>query len=201
MLRPAAVCWFTCLIPGALLAQRPGFDLSGGLANQAGRAAISALWSIRLGPLSLGAGPRLSAYQGGSQVFTRRAGSTADLPDTVLLDPSVVGVNAEVVGELVLGGPVSLGANLDLLGVAVGPTRRVAGNDFQPGHGSLFQYGNRDRGSLNSEFYVRLRVSGPWEVRGGLSHYVVGYTTSSAGGQGRYQRFQTVPFVGIAYRP
>ena len=203
MLRPTALSWSIAswLLPAALSAQQPALDLSGGLRDHAGRAAVSASWSVQLGPLSLGAGPRLTTYQGRPQLLRRRAGTTVGLPDSVRLDPSLAGLNLMVAGELTVVGPVTLGANLDLLGVALGPTRSVAGNDFQPGRGSLFLYGHRDRGSLNSELYLRLRGSGPWAVRGGVSHYVIGYTASLAGRQDRYNRFHTVPFVAITYHP
>jgi len=181
-------------------AQRPTWDLSAGLRDRSGRAALSALWQLRFGPLSIGAGPRLTAYQGAPGRFTRRGGDTT-LPDTARVDPGVFGLNLMVSGGIDVVGPLGVGANLDLAGAALGPSRRVGSVKFTPSHGSLFLYGHRDRGSLNSEFFVRLKVGPRWTARAGLSHYVVGYTGTASGQTGRYDRFTSVPFVAVSFRP
>lgn len=197
-----ALSLLACLaaaLPLAASAQAPFLDLSAGLRKQEGRASLSTAWTFSIGPISAGAGPRLTTYQGSPRTFTRRGGD-ASLPQTVRLDPAVTGLNLMVTGELRLLPMLTAGANLDLAGIALGPERAVAGDRFHPSHGSLFLYGHKDRGSLNSEFYLRLRLGDRWAVRGGLSHYVVGYTGTAGGATARYDRFHSVPFLGFGYR-
>ncbi len=186
-------------LPAALVAQRPDLDLSAGVLKGEGRISLGTAWTFAVGPVSAGAGPRLTSYQGSPRTFTRRGGD-ASLPRTVRLDPAVTGLNLMVTGEVRLLPALSAGANLDLAGVATGPVRRDAGVRSHPSHGSLFLYGHKDRGSLNSEFYLRLRLGERWALRGGLSHYVVGYTGEAGGASGRYDRFHSVPFLGVGYR-
>jgi hypothetical protein len=187
------------LLPLTLAAQHSTLDLSGGVGGRAGRIAASASAAWQLGPLTVGAGPRLTAYAGAPARFTHRGGDIG-LPDTVRLDQAVVGLNLMVFGELRLLAPIAVGANLDLIGGAIGPTRSVGGATYRPSHGSLFLYAHKDHGSLNSEFYIRVAPRESWSLRGGLSHYVLGYTGHAPGLTGRYDRFHSVPFVALSLR-
>ena len=91
--------------------------------------------------------------------------------------------------------------NLDLLGVAFGAGRTVDSLEATPATFSYFAYGHADRGSLNSEFYLVGGVSEGVELRGGLSHYVLGYEiVSTAGSEGRYQRFNDALFLAVRLR-
>jgi hypothetical protein len=202
MPRRSGACLIVALaIPTLLAAQRPALDLSGGFRDRGGRVSLAASRGFRLGALTVGAGPRLTLYQGARVRLTNRGATAPALPDTVRLDPSLVGLNLMVDGELDLIGPLGVGANLDLLGLALGPRRGAAGTDYSPAHGSLFLYGRRDRGSLNSEYFVRVMAGGSWAFRAGVSHYVIGYTGRAGNDQTRYSRFLTVPFVAVSYRP
>jgi len=185
---------------GALAAQSVSADASLGLR---GRFALSGQWRVLdPGPLSLRAGLRLTRYGGDPGTFHNRGSVTSVLPATVELAPRVWGLNLMIGGDLALAGPLALGANLDLAGIGVGPERGIGSARLEPARGSLFRYGNADRGSLNSELFVSLRVGGRFRIRGGLSHYVVGYRAVETGGttETRYQRFDTVPFIALAWR-
>lgn len=188
------------LLPvSALGAQQRAMDLSFGLGDRAGRASVAVSWSLRLGPVSLGVGPRLTVYGGAPVLFTRRGGDLT-LPDTATIDPGVAGLNLQVLAEMRLVGPIGLGANLDVAGGAVGPSRTRGSVVYRPSYGSLFLYGHRDRGSLNSEFFIRMTASPRWQVRGGLSLYVLGYTGTVVGSAARYNRFLSVPFIAVTMR-
>ena len=91
-------------------------------------------------------------------------------------------------------------ADIDLAGYAAGSSRRVGSVSLEPAPWSLFRYGDNDRGSLNSEFYLRVAAARRLTIRGGASHYVTGYRVSS-GSKARYLRFDTVPFVALRWRP
>ena len=72
---------------------------------------------------------------------------------------------------------------------------------LEPARGSLFIYGDRDRGSLNSEFFLGLQAGSALTLRGGVSHYVTGYRGMAGGASTRYLRFDTVPFLALRWEP
>lgn len=186
---------------------RLSWDASIGLNGDAGRFSISAFRHVGVVPdrWSFGFGVRATAYAGAVTEFRNRGTVSGPLDATVPIDPAVYGINAVVATDLRVAGPVHLEFNLDLAGLAGGPVRRTGTLDAKPATGSLFLYGSRDRGSLNSELAVSLALSPRVRLRGGTSHYVVGYTVTdrSAGSQvaapkSRYHRFFTVPFLAIS---
>ncbi len=186
-------------LPLPLAAQRPVLDLSGGFTGTSWRVSASAGWTTAIGPLRLGAGPRLTRYGGDPARYRTHETPPAGLASRIRLAPGVWSVNLLVLGDLRLAGPVGVGANLDVAGVAGGASRRSGSVSLAPARWSLFRYGDNDRGSLNSEFYLRVEAAPRMTLRGGVSHYVTGYRVS--GGGARYLRFDTVPFVALAWRP
>jgi hypothetical protein len=90
-----------------------------------------------------------------------------------------------VSAEARLAGPLAAGANIDLAGIAGGPSRPGGAARLEPARGSLLLYGDNDRGSLNSEFYLGVALGRGLQVWGGASHYVVGYAASAASAQTR----------------
>lgn len=190
--------------PAPLHAQlRPDVvDLSVGAGGGSARAAVAVFRHVDVaaGRARLAYGLRLTAYGGDALDFTNRGTTRGELAAKLPIDPAVYALNAAVAGELRVAGPLGVGFNLDLLGVAAGPTRTGASVEATPSRASVFQYGSTDRGSLNSEFYVSVTASRRVRVRAGLSHFVLGYrvTDQSAGGTTeRYQRFETVPFLAV----
>ncbi len=198
-----ALCLVTAFAVLPRLAEAQRFDVDGsvGWSSSAWRLAASAEWHPWPGNrLDLSAGVRLSYYQGDAKSYRNQGPVTSELPDRLLIDPSVWGLNLMVSGRLRLFRRLAFGANIDLAGVAGGPERPGAVT-LKPARGSLLLYGDRDRGSLNSEFFLAVTVSDGLEVRGGASHYVVGYRASDGAADTRYLRFDTVPFLALRIRP
>ncbi len=197
-----ALCAATLAAP--LAAQLPliSLDASVGAKGGARRAAVSAWYPVvhLVGRVHLGLGARVSAYGGDPIGYTNR-GTVQGLASTVPIDPAVYALNGAVLGELDLTNLVALGANLDVIGVATGPTRTAGSLSEKPQGFSYFRYGSGDHGALNSEFFVSLRVAPRVRVRGGASHYVTNYTVTDTAAVGapssRYQKFQTVPFIAV----
>ena len=191
--------------PTTLAAQRRGvaWDLSAGFGTGAGRIAAAAWLPLDLagGRVRIALGTRLTGYAGEARSFANRDGVQSALASALPVDPSVFALNGAVAGEVRLGARLGIGANIDLAGVAAGPRRAAGAVKLKPARWSVLQVGNGDRGSLNSEFYLSLRVSHRVQARAGASHYVLGYRgTDSASGSrpsARYQRFETVPFVAV----
>lgn len=192
-------------IPAAAAAQGTGarWDVSVGVGQDGWRVAVAhsrlrPSWPFRL--LEVGGLLRATAYGGAPAEFTLRGGDGA-LPSQLTLDPNIYALMAGIVAEVPLGWHLRVGMNLDLVGVAAGPSRTAGTLDASPATLSLFRYGNADRGSLNSEFYIASVVSRRFEVRGGLSHYATGYSVEGAAGtSGAYQRFDDAFFVAVRVR-
>jgi len=180
------------------------WDLSAGFGSGAGRIAAAAWLPFELaqGQVRLAFGARITGFGGETRSFANRDGVQGALAATLPVDPSVYALNGAVAGEVQLGARLGVGANIDLAGVAAGPRRAAGAVELKPARWSLLQIGNGDRGSLNSEFYLSLRVSHRVQARAGASHYVLGYrgtdNASASRLSARYQRFETVPFVAVS---
>ncbi|MBL8977689.1 MAG: hypothetical protein JNM53_04715 [Gemmatimonadetes bacterium] len=184
-------------------AQRIDWDGSVGVSRDAWRAAATGIWRVEVGrSLRLGVGARLSRYGGESSSYrSPDEDRPAALPLRVRLAPSVWGLNLAVEGQVRVIGPLAVGANLDLAGIATGSSRRDSGLRLEPARGSLFRYGDRDRGSLNSEYFLGLQAGSALALRAGVSHYVTGYRGTAGGVSTRYLRFDTVPFLALRWVP
>lgn len=206
---PERIAAVLCAALGTpLVAQRPhpSLDASVGATGGARRAALSAWHPLIHLPagVQVGLGARLSAYGGDPTAYTNRGTVQGSLAPTVTIDPGVYAVNGAVFGQLDLSDRVAGGANLDLVGVAAGPTRTAGSLVATPQAFSYFRYGAADHGAPNSEFFLSLRVAQRMRLRAGVSHYVTNYAVTDAAAAGaptsRYQRFQTVPFVAVTLR-
>jgi hypothetical protein len=191
-------CWIGLATPAA--AQKVDLDLSAGGSASAWRAAVSSQWRQPIGShLALGAGLRLTRYGGQVAIQRNQGPVTADLPEEIEVAPEIWGLNIVVSVRGQLTGMVAVGANIDLIGVATGPTQEVGSAAVGPARGSVLQYGDRDRGSLNSEFFLAARVTRNLELRAGMSHYVTGFRASAEGSATRYLRFESVPFLAVRW--
>lgn len=203
--------WTIAILAGsfaatAAAAQVPAIDISAGAASGRFRVAASA-WRQVLAPvprLALGLGARITGYGGDPAAYINRSTVSAGLPATLPIDPSVFALALAGFAEIAVAGQFRVGANLDVIGVAAGPTRTSGALRPKPQAFSYFLYGSRDRGALNSEFYASLRIAPRLVLRAGMSHYVTNYEVTGAGASGspeaRYQRFETVPFVALSLR-
>jgi hypothetical protein len=202
-MRVLAVVLACTALPVPGLAQaRLTIDASVGAGGDAGRAAVSVWRTVLRGPLRARAslGLRASGYVAMASPYQNRGTSQAGLAPTLAIDPGVIGVAAAIAGDIPVG-PLSLGANLDLVGLSAGSRWTQGSLEGEPQRISLFQNGPADRGALNSEFYVAFRVGARLVIRAGASHYVTNYEVTDTGAPGRpsarYQRFETVPFAAL----
>src|SRR2546425_2034534 len=159
----AALCAAALAAPLATQLSPISLDASVGGKGGARRAAVSAWYPVvhLTGRLHLGLGARVSAYGGDPIGYTNRGTVLGSLASSVTIDPAVYALNGAVFGELGLSNSLALGANLDLVGVATGPTRTAGSLAEKPQAFSYFRYGSADHGALNSELFVSLRVPPP----------------------------------------
>jgi len=186
--------------PAAALGIDVGVDAAAGYTGGASSLALSGLGHLEvIDGVRLGAGLRLSHFGGRAASYRAVGDTTLALPDRLQLKPDVSALNLLVSGEVRLFGPLSAGANLDVIGISFGPRREVAGTSAQVANLAAFLVGERDRGALDSEFYLALRLPLSLQVRAGLNHFVTGYDVSADAGDGRYQRFASVAFVALRW--
>src|SRR3989449_8181323 len=196
----AALCAAALAAPLATQLSPISLDASVGGKGGARRAAVRAWYPVvqAAGRLHLGLGARVSAYGGDPIDYPNRGTVQGSLASNVPIDPVVYALNSAVFGELDLTNPVALGANLDVIGVATGPTRTAGSLSEKPQGFSYFRYGSGDHRALNSEVFVSLRVAPRVRVRGGARHYVTTHTVTdtAAGGapSSRHQKVQNVAF-------
>jgi hypothetical protein len=196
-------------VPLAAQASDPVVDASAFAGQGTRGAAVSGVvrWRLFGGRVAAGLGARVTGYVADPLTLRYRGGIATTNGDTLTItDPRVVAVNLLVSGDVRVVGPVGLGANLDVAGLAFGPERAARfGTGARPRSPNLFKGGASDLGSLHSEFYVSARVLPRLTVRAGASHFVLGYEVVGAPGSGsdanepRYNLFRTAPFVALRW--
>ncbi|MDP3773468.1 MAG: hypothetical protein Q8Q85_04305 [Gemmatimonadales bacterium] len=156
----------------------------------------------------LGYGVRVTVIGGGDQAFGT---ADPDIPrsqrEAVLVrSPLAVAANLEFYSSLRLLGTVAVGFDIDVVGIGAGPKRQadpasgsVADSSARATGFNLLRGGNADHGTLNSEFFLAVRVTPRMTLRSGLIHAVSEYSTSAsrALGNDRFRKFVTVPFVAV----
>jgi hypothetical protein len=197
------VCAYACVPTAAAETDRLAFDVSAGATGQARRVAATVSYSLFRPArwLDLGIGARFSAHFGDVVDYENRDAITIALPARLPIDPAVYAMNLALFGEVRLARWAFLGANLDVLGAAVGPPRRSGARTAKPQTLSHFAYGTNDHGALNSELYLAARLGASVDLRAGLSHYVTNYIVTAPGEpDARYQRFESAPFLAVRWR-
>jgi hypothetical protein len=193
-------------------------DASIALASGRGTAAISwnhlyAAWPDRL---SLGIGARVTTLVVDGPLAFRTGDAALDdagaVNRLVLDDARVTSLNLQVLAIVRVAGPLEAGFDLDLAGFSFGPRRRGRYEATDPRFAGvqeakvarldLFRAGIRDRGQLNSEFFVGARLGPTWTVRAGIGHAVTGYRSAVPLDHGNrdFKRFTTQGFVGVSAR-
>ena len=180
-------------------------DATGAVGARRGYGALAAwrLWSpFQQHRVQAGLGVRTTVFFLPAQMYERQTGPAAtqlELPGT-----QAVALNAALHLRARVAGPVRVGFNIDLAGLTLGS--RVCGQRTGTGpteaitavpvRGNLLLGGRRDRGTLNSDFYLSTDLTSRYSVHAGFSHVVNAYAVN---GQ-RYQRFANLAALGVSYQ-
>lgn len=152
----------------------------------------------------IGTGVRLSNAFGKNQVFTSAPASLASNKantDSLLgTTTSTYALNAILNLGYHISPKLDVGFNIDLIGVSFGPSRikLFSGNGTsttttaEPTRMNVLLVGNNDRGTLNSEFYLRYKVSTKWGIKLAYQHFFTELTTIN--------KVQTVPVQNDRFR-
>ncbi|MBK9518329.1 MAG: hypothetical protein IPO09_13475 [Anaeromyxobacter sp.] len=202
------------------LGARLGQEASASVAVASGRATAAASWLLVLEPLpgrlQLGAGARLMGF-GGFEPIDFSTGdpeliASGQTTSLAVSDARVLSLNLVVQAVVRLVGPLEAGANIDLAGFSLGPERTGDHRTSDPAFAgprparvsspNLLLIGDRDRGQLDSEFFLGWRVTEALTVRAGLGHVATEYLTLDPvdSGNRRFRRFTNQPFLGLAWR-
>ncbi len=179
-------------------------DLTGATSSELHYASAAGwrLWGLdRGGRFQVGLGARASYFWGPTADFGNQ--NDAARPDRLVVpQPRLLALNLAFHLRARVAGPVGVGFNLDFLGASFGPDRPA---DFGPTSSlaattrpvrfNLLQGGLPDRGSLNSELYLRVALPHRLSLRGSYSHLVTAYAVDDT----RYRQFRNLLGLGVSY--
>jgi len=152
----------------------------------------------------IGTGIRFNNVFGKDQVFTSApanlASNKANTDSLFSSSSSTYALNAMLNLGYHISPKLDLGFNIDLIGFSFGPSRikLFSGNGTiitttaQPTSMNILLVGNNDRGTLNSEFYIRYKLGKQWGIKLAYQHFFTELTTIS--------KVQTVPVQNDRFR-
>jgi hypothetical protein len=175
-------------------------DLTMGIARDQFNFSGAYVHNWRLGTrqkFEVGLGGRMTACFGSNQYYSTAPASitsggapfgepTRGNVDSLLVaSTQIFAINAMFNFGYRLTRNLTVGFNIDLIGYSFGGQNKgtyVNGKEVQsvlsnPTAFNVLLIGNNDRGTLNSEFYVKYRLNDRWSVKGGLQHLFTEYTT------------------------
>lgn len=163
----------------------------------------------KLGKLRAGLGLRGTLEVGTLNLTPQGAKNVpASVIDTLRISVAPIALNvAAHLGYLVTD-RLMAGFNIDLLGYSIGGLRsgvytENAASAAEPTNAraasiNVFQGGSKDRGNLNSQFFLMWALSDRHALKAGLSHQRVEYKTERemASNTNRFQTFSNLVFIG-----
>lgn len=132
----------------------------------------------------LGYGARLSVFRSNSVRLSTADAEDIDSGRIEYLESDsllLTSLSAVLSSEFVLSGEHSLIMNVDVLGFTFGRSVQLSSLSKQssgsPSSFNLLVFDNYDRGTLNSHFLLRRKLSAQFSVSAGLAHQFVEYTS------------------------
>jgi len=188
------------------------WDLTAGSGDGVSTVSLGALRSRDVLPgkrIRIGLGLRATAVSGDQKMSPAGAKNVpAGVTDTLQAATAALMLNVAGHLSVVVSRRFEAGLNIDLAGLGAGPSRdatyRTSGGSAgtpvkaSPATANLFQYGSKDRGSLNSEFFGAFQATERLTVRAGLSHQLTEYRAERdlTSNTDRFRRYANLCFVG-----
>lgn len=165
----------------------------------------------------IGTGIRFSNALGKSNIFTSApaslASNDANIDSLFGANTSIYAVNAIINMGYHISPKLNLGFNIDLIGFSFGPSSKplFKSNGLQtltsakPTGMNILLVGNNDRGTLNSEFYLRYKVNKRLGIKVAVQHFFTELTTtnkvqSMPVQNDRFRNITDLFGLGIAYQ-
>ncbi|MDP1845092.1 MAG: hypothetical protein Q8K64_16890 [Sediminibacterium sp.] len=152
----------------------------------------------------IGTGLRFSSAMGKNKTFTSAPASLASNDTSIdsLLgaNTSIYALNAIINLGYHISSKLDLGFNIDLIGFSFGPSSNhlFRSNGLQtlttakPTGMNILLVGNNDRGTLNSEFYLRYKINNKLGIKLMVQHFFTELTTNN--------KVQTLPVQNDRFR-
>lgn len=128
--------------------------------------------------------------------------------DTLRISVAPISLNVAAHLGYLISDKLMAGFNIDLFGYSSGGSRSgiYTENGTAPAEGvnakaasiNIFQGGSKDRGNLNSQFFLMWALSDRHAIKAGLSHQRVEYKTDTelASNTNRFHTFSNIVFIG-----
>lgn len=162
-------------------------------------------WSLgKKKRLFIGTGIRVNAVMSNRQSFlsapSKLANSVANTDTLTGSNTQLYAVNAVLNLGYHLSSKIDIGFNIDLLGFSFGPSKSAqfvqngtaVNTTAKPTAFNVLLVGTNDRGTLNSEFYIKYKASEKLGLKLALQHYFTELTTNS--------KVQTAPILNDRFR-
>ena len=207
-------------------------NITVGIAKNQGTASLSYahIWRIgRRHKLGIGVGGRLTSYVASNQYYVTApaqltSGSaspliifknniTANIDSFRIASPQLHSLNASIHIDYQLTKRLGAGFNIDAIGTSFGGTRNgtfihgsaTARTDAHPTAFNILLISDNDRGSLNSEFYVRYFLNVRWGLKIGGQFLFTEYTTTTnvqsvPQPNDRFRNKSLLLCIGVSYR-
>ncbi len=208
------------------------FDATAGVAKYQGSFSLAFVHNWQLGAsrkFEVGVGGRFTSYIAANQYYVTAPAEltsestspfiifkdnvTANMDTFLVKSPQINSLNLSIHLGYQLGKKISAGFNIDAIGLSFGGSR--SGNYINgpvgkvttatPTTFNLLLVSDNDRGSLNSEFYLRYAVRGPWSVKFGAQFLFTEYTTATKVQQfpqenDRFRNKSLLFCIGVGYK-
>jgi hypothetical protein len=182
-------------------------DLSFGFGSSQGSIAAGYFYNLNLGVKKrffIGTGVRFNAYYGSKINYlsapAKLAGEESKTDTLVAPKPSVYAINALVNLGYNFSPKIQAGFNIDLIGFSFGPQGKPTfitngtsiPTQAKPTGFNALLVGNNDRGTVNSEFYLRYKINNKFGVKAAYQYFFTELTTTT--------EVQTVPEKNDRFR-
>jgi hypothetical protein len=203
-----SICLTTSLSAQKITNKKQQFaDLSFGFGSSQGSIAAGYFYNFNLGlkkKFFIGTGVRFNAYYGSKINYlsapAKLAGEESKTDTLQAPKPAVYAINALVNLGYNFSPKIQAGFNIDLLGFSFGPkgkpifitngTQTIT--EAKPTGFNALLVGNNDRGTLNSEFYLRYKINNQFGVKAAYQYFFTELTTTF--------KVQTVPEQNDRFR-
>jgi hypothetical protein len=182
-------------------------DLSFGFGSSQGSIAAGYFYNFNLGvkkKFFIGTGIRFNAYYGSKINYlsapAKLAGEESKTDTLLAPKPSVYAINALINLGYNFSTKIQAGFNIDLIGFSFGPQGKptfIANGtptltQAKPTGFNVLLVGNNDRGTINSEFYLRYKINDKFGVKIAYEYFFTELTTTA--------KVQTVPEQNDRFR-
>jgi len=159
-------------------------------------------WTFFADRLAFGLGGRHTSFFGSEYKALPVTGGDGQFMS--IQDPQIHALNAAFFSSFRYD-KFAAGFNIDLFGISYGPKKKATefsnGLSGKPASTNILKGAAKDKGTLNSEFWLGYYLNPQCLLRLGLAHFVAEYKTDQADatGNNRFREFEDYHFLAFTY--